>query len=160
MSTRKDRLRQAYECLRTRGYIHTKKDLAAKIGITQPALYAAFGGNEAYLTDNLFVKICAAFPAVFSLEYLITGDGALLLTTDEPDDSDAAETHIIEIYAKVIKDVELLNHQLKEEIAEVRRLKEELVDAVSQFRKPYKQQSPDYPLAAEAEHTPKTTKNI
>ena len=154
MSTRKDRLRQSYEYLRRCGYLHTKKDMATKIGMTQPALYAAFGGNEAYLTDNLFVKICASFPGVFSLEYLITGDGMLELNSEQDVESSANDLHIIEVYAKVIKDVELLNHQLKEEIAEVRRLKEELVDAVNQFRIPYKQQSPDHPMAVEAQVTP------
>jgi hypothetical protein len=35
-------------------------------------------GNEAYLTKNLFQKICAAYPGVFNLDYLMTGNGSLL----------------------------------------------------------------------------------
>jgi hypothetical protein len=35
-------------------------------------------GNERYLTDKLFTNICEAFPGVFNLDYLLTGEGELL----------------------------------------------------------------------------------
>jgi len=40
-------------------------------------------GNEAYLTKNLFQKICAAYPGVFNLDYLLTGEGQLLTIEEE-----------------------------------------------------------------------------
>jgi hypothetical protein len=37
-------------------------------------------GNNKYLTDKLFTKICEAYPGVFNLDYLLDGEGGLLLT--------------------------------------------------------------------------------
>jgi hypothetical protein len=45
-------------------------------------------GNEAYLTKNLFQKICAAYPGVFNLDYLLTGEGQLLTIEEEVKDED------------------------------------------------------------------------
>ena len=76
--TRKDRLRVVYDYLREHFGIHTQRDLADVLDMTRPALSAAMNGNESYLTDNLFKKICAAYQGVFNLDYLLTGDGELL----------------------------------------------------------------------------------
>ena len=78
MNTRKDRLIEVYEYLRSSYGIHTKSQFAVALNMTQPALSAAINGNEKYLTDNLFKKICAAYQGVFNLDYLLTGEGELL----------------------------------------------------------------------------------
>jgi hypothetical protein len=49
-------------------------------------------GNEAYLTKNLFQKICAAYPGVFNLDYLLTGEGQLLTIEEEVNDEDIKKT--------------------------------------------------------------------
>ncbi len=76
---KQDRLKEAYEYLRAHYGIHTQIDLAEAIRVTRPALSSAMNGNEAYLTKNLFQKICAAYPGVFNLDYLLNGEGNLLL---------------------------------------------------------------------------------
>lgn len=83
MNTRKDRLNEVYEHLRSCFGIHTKTQFASMLKVTQPALSAAMNGNESYLTDNLFKKICAAYQGVFNLDYLLTGEGQLLATKNE-----------------------------------------------------------------------------
>lgn len=83
MNTRKDRLNEVYEHLRNHFGVHTKTQFAAVLKITQPALSSAMNGNEAYLTDNLFKRICAAYQGVFSLDYLLTGNGQLLTIQEE-----------------------------------------------------------------------------
>ena len=83
MNTRKDRLNEVYEHLRNHFGIHTKTQFAAVLKITQPALSSAMNGNEAYLTDNLFKRICAAYQGVFNLDYLLTGNGQLLTIQEE-----------------------------------------------------------------------------
>ena len=40
-------------------------------------------GNERYLTDKLFTNICEAYPGVFNLDYLLTGNGQLLTIQEE-----------------------------------------------------------------------------
>ena len=83
MNARKDRLNEVYEHLRNHFGIHTKTQFAAVLKITQPALSSAMNGNEAYLTDNLFKRICAAYQGVFNLDYLLTGNGQLLTIQEE-----------------------------------------------------------------------------
>ena len=83
MSTKKDRLNEVYEHLRKHFGVHTKKDFADALKIKQPGLYSAMNGNEAYLTDNLFKRICAAYQGVFNLDYLLTGNGQLLTIQEE-----------------------------------------------------------------------------
>lgn len=79
MKTKKERLNEAYAYAREHLGVHTKTDFARLLQITQPAMSSAINGNEAYLTKNLFQKICAAFPGVFNLDYLLNGIGELTL---------------------------------------------------------------------------------
>jgi len=83
MTSKQERLKEVYAHLRAHHGIHTQLELAKVIHVTRPALSSAMNGNEAYLTKNLFQKICAAFPGVFNLNYLLTGEGDLLTLEKE-----------------------------------------------------------------------------
>ena len=83
MTTKQERLCEVYDYLRAKKGIHTKVGFAEALHITRPAISAAMNGNEAYLTKNLFQKICGAFPGVFNLDYLLTGQGELLIASDD-----------------------------------------------------------------------------
>lgn len=83
MTTKQERLKEVYNHLRNYFGVHTQIDFAEAIRITRPALSSAMNGNEAYLTKNLFQKICAAYPGVFNLDYLLTGEGQLLTIEEE-----------------------------------------------------------------------------
>lgn len=80
---KQERLREVYEHLRQHFGVHTQIDFAKVLGLTRPAISAAMNGNDAYLTDNLFKRICAAYQGVFSLDYLLTGNGQLLTIQEE-----------------------------------------------------------------------------
>ena len=71
-------MNEVYEYLRENYGIHTKTQFATVLKITQPALSSAMNGNESYLTDNLFKRICAEYQGVFNLDYLLNGEGQLL----------------------------------------------------------------------------------
>lgn len=158
MTTRKQRLMEVYGHLRHHYPIHSKKDLAAAIHMTQPAIYSAFGGNEKYLTDNFFRKICAAFPDAFSIEYLLTGTGSLLLhpdshfvmseelttpstlqeqrelnhhTTPAPSWAD----DLIAILSQQVKENEDLNRELRQSIIEVKGLSADLQKLIHALQK-------------------------
>ena len=88
MTTKQERLKEVYNHLRNHFGVHTQIDFAEAIRITRPALSSAMNGNEAYLTKNLFQKICAAYPGVFNLDYLLTGDGDLLTHEEEVHNED------------------------------------------------------------------------
>ena len=88
MTSKQERLKEVYNHLRSYFGIHTQIDFAEAIHITRPALSSAMNGNEAYLTKNLFQKICASYPGVFNLDYLLTGEGHLLAIKEEVKDED------------------------------------------------------------------------
>lgn len=86
MNTRKDRLLQVYEHLHAHFNIHNRTDFADALAIRRAGLYSAMNGNESYLTDSLFKKICAAFQGIFNLDYLLTGKGSLLASDHARED--------------------------------------------------------------------------
>ena len=146
MNARKDRLNEVYEHLRNHFGIHTKTQFAAVLKITQPALSSAMNGKEAYLTDNLFKRICAAYQGVFNLNYLLNGEGELLTPEEDvksseiekaakpSSDDSAAMNNILEMYARMIRGVDDLRVELNTNLAEVKALKEDLHQAVYDFR--------------------------
>ena len=115
MSEKQERLKEVYDYVRSNCAVHTQIDFAARLKMTRQALSAAINGNESYLTTNLFQKICAAFPGIFNLDYLLTGQGELLLEsnvqsepsiTKKPASVDADFYHdALNLNAKVIEDM-------------------------------------------------------
>ena len=144
--SRKDRLNEVYEYVRSHYPVHTKNDFADKIKYHRTYISSAMHGNERYLTDKLFTNICDAYPGVFNLDYLLTGKGYLLTEHEDaisseieqgrhqqPDDA-AALNNILEMYARMIRGVDDLRVELNTNLAEVRALKEDLHTAVNDFR--------------------------
>lgn len=84
MIERQKRLKEVYEYVRENCHIHTKTQFAESVQFGRTSISAAFNGKNEYLTDNLFKSICAAFPGVFNIDYLLNGEGALLLDKVEP----------------------------------------------------------------------------
>ena len=115
MKSKQERLMEVYEYVRANCGVHTKTELASMLHISQPAFSYAINGNEAYLTKNLFQKVCAAFPGKFNLDYLLTGEGELLLPQDspkvvpmpqQPAPADADMTHrMLDMNAQIIADL-------------------------------------------------------
>ena len=94
MTSKQKRLKEVYEYVRSKYGIHTQSDFADALKITRPAISSAMNGNEAYLTKNLFQKICAAFPGVFNLDYLLTGEGTLLAVREEGEPDNATNSNV------------------------------------------------------------------
>lgn len=83
MIERQKRLNEVYEYLRKNMGIHTQTDFAEALNYTRSVISAALNGKESYLTDKLFENICKAFPGVFNIHYLLTGEDSLLLGKSE-----------------------------------------------------------------------------
>lgn len=79
---RQKRLGEVFGHLFAHHGISTQGAFAGALRMQRTALSAAMNGNKSYLTNNLFMKICAAFPGMFNLDYLLSGDGSLL-TSEE-----------------------------------------------------------------------------
>ena len=120
MSERQKRLIEVYDHLRRFYGIHTKGGFAEAIHYGRTSMSAAMNGVEGYLTDNLFKNVCEAFPGVFNLDYLLTGEGELLANGQQMSDGAAAASpsdyreKYIESLEKQIKDKD-------QQIADLRR---------------------------------------
>lgn len=143
MNERQKRLKEVYEYLRANYGIHTQEDFANSLHKSRNAITLALNGNEKYLTGNLFKSIREAYPGIFNLNYLMTGEGTLLAMSDhEPEKQERADTpptdemsaNILELYARMIRGVDDLRIQLKEELAEVQSVKCELQQARDDFQ--------------------------
>lgn len=125
MVDRQKRLNEAYEYLHENCNIHNKKHFADAIEYAYPYVSSALNGNEKYLTDKFFKSICAKFSEI-SLAYLLTGEGELLLSRENPSPTLQPESDILELYAHMIRKLDDTRVELQKEIAEVRQLKDEL----------------------------------
>lgn len=144
MKERQKRLIEVYEYLRKHYNVHTKTGFAEAVKYGRTSMSSAMNGNDLYLTDGLFRSICLAYPNVFNLNYLLTGEGSLLQSNKEavlgryPDppgmvSEDApseslpfwADT-LIHILSKQIAENEALHSELRRSIAEVSDLKTQL----------------------------------
>jgi len=107
MTTKQQRLYEVFTYLRNNGKVHTQLDFAEALRVTRPAVSAALNGKEAYLTTNLFQKICAAFPGVFNIDYLLNGEGKLILPDEQspsqPQESQSVMDSETDIFRVVIK---------------------------------------------------------
>ena len=88
MLDRQKRLNEVYEHLHNYFNIHTKGDFADSIKYARAYISSALNGNKKYLTDKLFINICDAYPGVFDLNYLLTGEGSLLTIEEEVHNED------------------------------------------------------------------------
>ena len=133
MLDRQKRLNEVYEHLHNYFNIHTKGDFADSIKYARAYISSALNGNKKYLTDKLFTNICEAFPGVFDLNYLLTGNGSLLSNdkaNQEIKTSNVLDQSSLVNAAIAAKDETIIN--LKERIKELQRTiadKEEIIKA-------------------------------
>ena len=120
MSERQKRLIEVYDHLRRFYGIHTKGGFAEAIHYGRTSMSAAMNGVEGYLTDNLFKNVCEAFPGVFNLDYLLTGEGELLANGQQMSDGVAAASQS-DYREKYIESLEKQIKDKDQQIADLRR---------------------------------------
>lgn len=124
MKERQKRLIEVYEHLRRYFGIHTKTGFAESLQYGRTSMSAAMNGDEKYLTDSLFKNICDAYPGVFNLDYLLTGEGNLI----SPEEDAKVETIRME-REQPIDQSSLVNTALAAK-DETIKAKEELISAL------------------------------
>ena len=139
------RLNEVYKHVFAHFDIKSQKEFADYLKMQRTGLSAAMNGSKANLTKNLFIKICAAFPGVFNLDYLLTGQGSLLTIEEEVKTQEIKKTanppneemttNILELYARMIRGVDDLRIQIKEELERIQAVKVELQEARDEFRR-------------------------
>jgi hypothetical protein len=145
MIERQKRLIEVYEHLRRYFGIHTKTGFAEALHYGRTSMSAAMNGDEKYLTDSLFKNICEAFPGVFDLDYLLTGEGQLLTIEEDvkseeiekpqqPDIPDYLQRLLDEAVRMSTRN-EMLERQCEKLIAELRDSKDNNEKFISELRK-------------------------
>lgn len=129
---RAERLDKVFKHLFVHYGIYTQTAMADYLEVSRTGLSAAFNGNKRNLTNNLFKKICAKFPGVFNLNYLLKGEGELLASPVPSVKNDKAievdgigesgMRNLFDIAMDVIIKNESLNRQLVTSIKELRSL--------------------------------------
>lgn len=125
MNDRQKRLNHVFDYLRLHGKVKTQKDLAQVIGMQRTGISAALNGNDAYLTDGLFLKIYAAFPDMFNREWLLRGENEKKPETSIPE-SNGNNSNFLEVYATLIKHIDDLRIDLTAELDAVRQERAQL----------------------------------
>ena len=158
---RKDRLREVYEYLRNNGYIHTQKSFADALGKAEGTMSKAFKGDEKSLTDNLFVQVTLAFPNIFNLNYLLTGDGTLLV---EQKDDPAIPSKIQDMIDQYKQEIKRLTDSIEPYKQEIQRLNDtienqreiigDLKVLVNHFKSQYRYIQPDDDNPFVSDNTP------
>lgn len=142
---RADRLKEVYEYVRTQFPIHTQSDFAEWLKYNRAYVSSAMHGNEKNLTDKLFMNICEAFPGVFNIDYLLTGNGSLLSDKEKIKteiheaqasvaESQKAFDDLLVMYSRLVRENDDLRVMLRQELEEVRAVKESMQKAREEMR--------------------------
>ena len=116
---RAKRLKEVYRYLFSAYGLESQSDFANNIKVQRTAMSAAMNGAKAYLTNNLFTKICAAYPGVFNLDYLLNGEGELLANSEQKDGDVNVDPG--DYMAKYIASLEKQVKDKDQQIADLRR---------------------------------------
>ena len=116
---RAKRLKEVYRYLFSAYGLESQSDFANNIKVQRTAMSAAMNGAKAYLTNNLFTKICAAYPGIFNLDYLLTGEGELLANSEQKDGDVTVDPG--DYMAKYIASLEKQVKDKDQQIADLRR---------------------------------------
>lgn len=103
---RAKRLNEVYRYLYANKGVVSQTLFASQIGVQRSALSAAMNGNKLYLTNNLFMKVCAAYPDTFDLDYLLTGEGSLLVDEGgaKVQDTDSGELEALRSRVQILEE--------------------------------------------------------
>lgn len=144
MNDKQKRLQEVYDHLRNHHGIHTQTDFAQSVNYSRNAISLALNGNEGYLSDKLFRNICAAYPNIFNLDYLLTGKGDLLTVEEDVKSSriENQQTEIPDFVQRLFDEAtrmatrnEMLERQSEKLIAELRDTKNKNESFLSELKK-------------------------
>lgn len=129
---KKERFVTAYKYAYSQGLINSQKDLAKKMGSSEPNISSALKGVPSVLTDRFLTRFCELFP-IFRIEWLIFGTGEMLEQKKQYQQL-TQEQDLIALASSLIKEVEALRLSLSEEIKQTMALRQELTEALRDIR--------------------------
>lgn len=140
------RINQAYRWLIWLGEVDDKLSFAQRLGKERANITNILNGKMG-ASDRFCGLILASFPGIFNRDWLLDGTGDMLTTAnglptfpvvrsvaDVESDTPDQRQSIIDLYAGLIKESEAFRREIKDELAEVRSLREELQLERENFR--------------------------
>ena len=121
--------------------VENQKELAAVTKIQEPTL-SNIRNDKKIVSDKTIRKLIESFPGLFNPDYF-RGQSVWMLMQDLIEEKAKTETpknapsnigDVMELYAQRVRLVDDLRQSLKEELAEVRAIKEDMQTAVNDFR--------------------------
>ena len=121
--------------------VENQKELAAVTKIQEPTL-SNIRNDKKIVSDKTIRKLFESFPGLFNPNYF-RGQSVWMLMQDLMEEKAKTETpknvpsdigDVMELYAQRVRLVDDLRQSLKEELAEVRAIKEDMQTAVNDFR--------------------------
>ena len=121
--------------------VENQKELAVVTKIQEPTL-SNIRNDKKMVSDKTIRKLIESFPGLFNHDYF-RGQSVWMLMQDLMEEKAKTETpknvpsnvgDVMELYAQRVRLVDDLRQSLKEELAEVRAIKEDMQTAVNDFR--------------------------
>lgn len=121
--------------------VENQKELAAVTKIQEPTL-SNIRNDKKIVSDKTIRKLIESFPGLFNPDYF-RGQSVWMLMQDLMEEKAKTETpknvpsdigDVMELYAQRVRLVDDIRQSLKEELAEVRAIKEDMQTAVNDFR--------------------------
>lgn len=81
--SKQERLKTAFQYLKSIGTVHTQKDVAEAMGASESNVSSAFKGVEKVLTDNFLNRFARTYN--ISLDWLLTGQGGMIIKEEASD---------------------------------------------------------------------------
>lgn len=71
-------IRIAFQYLRSKGIVHTQKDVGEMMGVSKENISRAFNGNDDYLTPGFASRFNKTFGGIFNEDYLLGNSNTML----------------------------------------------------------------------------------
>lgn len=112
------RFQDAYDYLYHNGSINSKTDLAKIMGAGRTSISYAYNGRPEYLNEKFLIKFSNAFPGVFNIDWLLTGDGEMLKKAQEDTKSNGVTNSSDENISRLLEQNKELIDVLKKSLEE------------------------------------------
>ena len=129
------RFQDAYDYLYHNGSINSKTDLAKIMGAGRTSISYAYNGRPEYLNEKFLIKFSNAFPGVFNIDWLLTGDGEMLKKAQEDTKSNEVTNSSDENISRLLEQNKELIEVLKKSLEESQRTNSILLNELSELRK-------------------------
>ena len=136
---RNRRFSLALDYLYKKGKVADQRELALKTGITETSISRILNNKVKEPSNATIRKLNAAFGEIFNVAFFRGEDVAMLMADKKEvvEPKTDPTDNIIELYGSLVKDIESLRRELKEEIATIHDLRIELATTLHYLRGQY-----------------------